>query len=115
MEGSDEKPVTASQLQTILGERLIEFYRRIVEPGIERIFEEKFEEKIAPLRDGMHQGFDDLCKKYEMLHNEYVVINYSLNRLEKKMDRVELRMDSVESEVSEVKDRLAGVERKLTH
>jgi chromosome segregation ATPase len=118
----EEKPVTLSQLKMVLKDYLIDFYQKVVDPGMERMFEEKFERKIGPLREEMRQGFDDLYKRYETLHDEYTVMNHQLGRLEKKVDRIdlrlgrlELRMDAMEEEISEVKERLSGVERSLIH
>lgn len=85
MAENSEKPVMVSELKSVLRSEiqpiLIEFYQKIVEPGMERMFEEKFEEKIAPLRDEMHQGFDDLYKKFEKLEQEYLFANVHIKRL----------------------------------
>jgi len=115
----EEKPVTLGQLKVFMQGYMIDFYNKVIAPGMERMFDQKFEEKIQPLKDEMRQGFDDLYKKYETLQTEQIVTNHHLGRIEKKVDRidlrlgrVELRMDAVEGDVVEIKDRLAVLSRK---
>lgn len=54
----------------------------------------------------MHQGFDDLYKKYETLTQEMTVMSCHLGRVEESLTVVEERLTGVEG-------RLFRVERKL--
>lgn len=47
-----------------------------------RMMEDKIESRLKPLRDEMLHGFDDLYKKFEMLHQEYIFTNEHIRRLD---------------------------------
>lgn len=55
MQNDEDKPVTFSQLKSFMQGYMVDFYQKIIEPGMERMFDRKFEEKIQRIVEEIRQ------------------------------------------------------------
>lgn len=74
----EDRPVTRRELAV----ELIRFYNEVVEPGIDRRIEERLAAKLDPFRQEVLQLFDHVFKKLEDFHQEYLLINLHIRRLD---------------------------------
>lgn len=97
---------------------LTRFHREVVVPDIERIVDER----IAPLRREMLDGFGHIYAQLDRLETEYQALKAGVRRLEEKVESLEKRVASIEtkldrmalrSELMELKERVLEIEHRI--
>jgi chromosome segregation ATPase len=94
---------------------LTRFHREVVVPDLERIVDERLDERINPLRREMLAGFDAIYKRLDRLESEYQALRAGVQRVEERLAAFEQKIDrmALRSELLELKERVALREQKI--
>lgn len=93
---------------------LTRFHREVFVPDLERIIDERFEQRLTPFIRETNANFDAVFERLDRLDDEMVALRAAVTHLEARMDGVEARLTVIERDLAALKTRVERLDEHMT-